>query len=351
MKIPRHLMSAAALALIIATPPAVAANKAKFSDYEHGKPVAYLPCGSGKLAKRTAVLMGGGIDVKDALSWMIVKMTQCGDGTTGKPGNFLVIRAGGNPSYDSFIYKLGTLASVQTIVIPNPEAANDPAVIPYIRNAGAIWLTGGDQGDYYNFWKGSKLVEAINSQVNSYGIPIGGTSAGMMILSHIAYIAYPNTISSAAALADPYTAGSVTLKNDFWPTRTPFPPLLTTVTDSHFDTRDRMGRLITFMARTRLDGLIGNDLPKAIGVDQETALLISSSWGSRDYAWEIVANPGSGGAAYLLSASNNSTLIAAPGTPLTYTNIRVQKLTADSLLDYRIDVQGGAISSSIGSIY
>lgn len=345
------LIAAAALALALAAPPLAAANKAKFSDYQHGKPVDYLPCATAKLAKRTAVLMGGGIDVKEALSWMIAKMSQCGDGSAGKPGNFLVIRAGGNPSYDSFIYKLGPLAAVQTIVIPNFESADDPAVVPYIKNAGAIWLTGGDQGDYYNFWKGSKLVEAINSQVNSYGIPIGGTSAGMMILSQIAYIADPETITSAQALQDPYTAGAVTLKNDFWPTRTPFPPLMSTVTDSHFDTRDRMGRLITFLARTKVDGLIGNDPPKALGVDQEAALLMESGWGSKDFTWRMVANPGSGGAAYLLSPASNSTLVVAPGTPLTFTKIRVQKFTADDYQEYGISVDNGSISSNSGSIY
>ncbi|SFU77374.1 hypothetical protein SAMN05216417_12928, partial [Nitrosospira multiformis] len=35
--------------------------------------------------------MGGGDDVKEAFSWMIAKMTQCGDGSTGRPGNFVVI--------------------------------------------------------------------------------------------------------------------------------------------------------------------------------------------------------------------------------------------------------------------
>jgi cyanophycinase-like exopeptidase len=106
--------------------------------------------------------MGGGLDVKDAYSWMIDKMTQCknagGNPIRGNPGNFVVIRAGGNPSYDSFIYKLGPVASVQTVVIPNRESAGtnpnaplDDAVEAMIKKAGAIFLTGGDQGDYYYF--------------------------------------------------------------------------------------------------------------------------------------------------------------------------------------------------------
>src|SRR3982750_734925 len=159
--------------------PVEAANKSRLGIYQHGKPVDFLPCGAIALGTRTAVLMGGGIDVKDAYSWMIARMTKCSDGSTGRLGNFVVVRAGGNPSYDSYITKLGPVASVVTLVVPTIESANDPALEPYIRNAGAIWLTGGDQGDYYNFWKGSLLERLISEQVRNLKMPIGGTSAGM----------------------------------------------------------------------------------------------------------------------------------------------------------------------------
>lgn len=180
--IARELLASGIIVVFFAAfiAPAEAANKSKLGIYQHGKPVGYLPCDTIPLPKRTAVLMGGGLDVKDAYTWMITNMAQCRDGHAGKPGNFVVIRAGGNPAYDSFIFKLGPVASVQTLVVPTIESANDPALEPYIRNAGAIWLTGGDQGDYYNFWKGTLLERLVSEQVDNYGIPIGGTSAGMM---------------------------------------------------------------------------------------------------------------------------------------------------------------------------
>ena len=262
--------------LVVGIEPVEAASKSQLSIYQHGKPVDYLPCGGIPLNTRTAVLMGGGIDVKDAYSWMIAKMNRCGDGSAGRLGNFVVVRAGGNPSYDSYIYKLGPVASVVTLVVPNIETANDPALEPYIRNAGAIWLTGGDQGDYYNFWKGSLLERLLSEQVENFKIPIGGTSAGMMILSEFVYIADPCTITSSEALADPYSE-CVALRRDFWSDRTPFPPLLSTVTDSHFDIRDRMGRLITFLARVISDKWTSTSSARAIGVDQETAFLMEQS--------------------------------------------------------------------------
>ena len=366
----RGLVASALVGALLATgaAPVLAANKSKLTIYQHGKPIDAPPCAAN--ATRTAVLMGGGVDVKEADSWMISKMVLC----DGRHGNFVVIRAGGNPSYDSFIYKLGQVASVQTVVVPTADAANnpDPALISLIRNASAIWLTGGDQGDYYNFWKGSLLERLVSEQVRTYSIPVGGTSAGMMILSEFNYIAYPNTINSFDALHDPYKTDSVTLKKDFWDNgtpfspeyywnnRTPFPPLLNTVTDSHFDTRDRMGRLVTFLARVVRDGWTDTTAARAIGVDQETALLMeydASADPAADaarYTARVVANPGVSGAAYVLSVGAGNNRVVEPGVPLTFTNVSVQKFpSTGGEREYFINVDQGDISSTNddGSLY
>jgi len=191
--------------------------------------------------------------------------------------------------------------------------------------------------------------------VDKFGIPIGGTSAGMMILSQFNYIAYPNTIVSQDALNDPFKPGAVTLKRDFWTNQTPFLPLLSTVTDSHFDARDRMGRLVTFLARVIGDGWAGTKAARAIGVDQESALLMeydaqSSKTGA--YTVRTVANPGVDGAGYFLNAGSGGDLIVTPGSPLTFTKVQVQKLPATGTpSSYEINVLRGAISSSSGSLY
>lgn len=351
----RAVLLATALLSAGLVTPALAANKARLSTYDHGKPVDYLPCGAYALPTRAAVLMGGGLDVKEAFRWMIERMADCGSGLTGRPGNLLVIRAGGNPAYDSFIYKLGKLAAVQTVVVPTVDAANSTELEGYIRKAGAIWFTGGDQGDYYNFWKGTLLERVLSDHVRTYGIPVGGTSAGMMILSQYAYIAYPSTITSAEALADPFKPDAVTIKRDFWTYGTPFEPLSGTVTDSHFDARDRMGRLLTFLARVIGDGWSSAATARAIGVDQETALLMSTTPGSAgapSVTLRTVANPGVDGAAYLLRAASNSSLVLAPGLPLTFTRVQVRKLPAISAPStYELNVDGGQLSSSTGSTY
>jgi cyanophycinase len=325
---------------------------------QHGKPVDCLPCGTLPLSTRTAVLRGGGGAVKDAFSWMIARMTQCSDGCTGKLGNFVVIGNSVNSSYESYIIsKLGPVASVVTLVVPTIETANNPALEPYIRNAGAIWLTGGDQGRYYHLWKGSLLEQLISEQVRNFKIPIGGTSAGMMILSEFAYIADPRTITSPEALVSPCSQCTA-LKRDFWSVRAPFPSLLSTVTDSHFNARDRMGRLITFLGHAINSQWTGTAIAQAIGVDEETALLMEnddntdpSSQGD-NYSYKVIANTGVSGSVYILNADSQSQLNLEPDQPLTFTNVKVRKIeAAGNESNYIIDVKEGDLTSSAGTVY
>lgn len=310
----------AAISLVIFSGPAAAASKQKLSTYQNGKPVIGLPCDT--LPSQSGVLMGGGKDVKEAFTWMIDQSRRCANPT---PGNFVVIRFSGNPSYDSFIAKLGPVASVQTVVVPTADAANSEELDAYIQNASAIWFTGGDQGDYYNFWRGTRLVDLIRKQIDAHQIPIGGTSAGMMILSGFNYIAYPNGVTSVQALATPYLEGAMTIKGDFWnslahgwawPKATPINGLDYFVSDSHFGARDRMGRLLTFLARLSAAdaGSYGLNVPdwsspRAIGVDQETAMLIDATTTSgvlTSLKGTTITNPAVDGHSYVLAPATQA---------------------------------------------
>ena len=306
--------------------------------------------------------MGGGTDVKEAYAWMIGKTNQC---NSPKLGNFVVIRVRGNPDYDRFIFKLGPVASVQTLVVPTRETADDPALDAYIQNAAAIWITGGDQGDYYDTWKGTRLERLVHEQVKTHSIPVGGTSAGMMILSEFNYLASPYATTSSLALADPYRTGYMTLAQDFWNDglreTTVYPGLISTITDSHFDTRDRMGRLATFLARVIKDRWTAQDDARAIGVDQETALLMEYEQ-VKNYAYlttSVVANPGITGSVYFLTPSKDSRLNVAPNTPLTFTKIQVKKISANvpsgtpTSSNYLLNINAGMMLSdgNSGSVY
>jgi cyanophycinase-like exopeptidase len=187
------------------------------------------------------VLMGGGTDVDAAFAWMCQRSGN---------GDFLVIRATGTDAYNPYIQQLCPAEnSVATLIIPNRTAASDPVVIATIQNAEALWIAGGDQSNYINFWKGTPVETALQGLI-ARSVPIGGTSAGMNVLSQFIYSALASKgVTSTQALADPFTR-YLTLDRDFVSIST----VAGLIGDPHFVTRDRMGRDLAFFCRINLNG-------------------------------------------------------------------------------------------------
>ena len=175
-----------------------------------GKKYSYFRVGNASdVTKSTTpgtVLMGGGTDVDAAFQWMC----QLSNG-----GDFLVIRATGTDAYNPYIQQLcPNENSVATLIIPTLAAANDPFVIGTIQPAEAIWIAGGDQSDYINYWTGTPVPAALDSAITQ-GVPIGGTSAGMNVLSQFVYTALASQgATSSQSLADPYNK-YITLDRNF----------------------------------------------------------------------------------------------------------------------------------------
>jgi cyanophycinase len=282
------------------------------------------------------VLMGGGTDVDAAFQWMINK---------SGGGDFVVIRATGTDAYNPYIYALGTVNSVETLIIPSVTAANDPFVINKIRNAEALWIAGGDQSDYTTFWKGTPVADAINYVGNTKHAPVGGTSAGLAVLGQFIYTGASGSVTSSQALANPYHR-YVTLDRDF----VTIANLGGVITDSHFVTRDRFGRLVAFIGRIIKDGWASS--AHGIGIDEATAILVESNGSA--------TRVGSGAAYFLTSAGVPATCVS--GTPLTYTGLAVYKVSGAATFNlatwagaggtaYTVSANAGALSSSNGSIY
>src|SRR5204862_1111143 len=159
------------LFVLFITLPALAAKQ--YSYFRVGNPNDVTPS-----TTPGTVLMGGGTDVDAAFQWMC--------GRSGN-GDFLVIRATGTDAYNPYIQQLcPNENSVATLIIPNRTAASDPFVVSTIQNAEALWIAGGDQSNYINFWKGTPVQDSLNTLI-SRRVPIGGTSAGMNVLTQVLY--------------------------------------------------------------------------------------------------------------------------------------------------------------------
>jgi cyanophycinase-like exopeptidase len=202
-------------------------------------------------------LIGGGGMVDGAFKWMIER---------SGGGDVVVIRASGDYLYNDDIAKLGTVNSIETLLIDSREVANNEKVAQTIRNAEMLFITGGDQSNYMRFWRNTKTSEAINYLLNKKKIPVGGTSAGCAILSGFYYSGEIGSATSAVGM-EPYDEQVKLYNNDFLQ-----PPFLKNViTDQHYVARNRQGRHMTFMSRIITDWKI---FPKGIAPDERTAVCI-----------------------------------------------------------------------------
>ncbi|WP_119155296.1 cyanophycinase [Caldimonas tepidiphila] len=260
-------------------------------------------------AAPASVLMGGGKDVADALKWMIGK---------GGGGDFVVLRASGTDGYNSYIYKMGGLDSVETLVVRTREAAGDAFVLDRVRKAEAVFIAGGDQSDYIRLWKGTPLASALQDLV-ARNVPIGGTSAGLAVLGEFDFSGANGTVLSSEVLANPYDP-LVTLDRGFLAAH----GLGGVIADSHFAARDRMGRLLGFVARLVKDRWVRTDAARGIGVDSETALLIDNG---------VATRVGKGSAYFLRPAL--APQVCELGKPLTFRNVQVERLSAGGSFDLR----------------
>jgi beta-aspartyl-peptidase (threonine type) len=192
-------------------------------------------------------------------------------------------------------YANGKSRSVTSLNITTREQANDPRITKIVNGADAIWFGGGAQSFYQSVWQGTSLFGALG-RAAANNVAIGGTSAGMAILGQAAYVDLPwDSVKSRFATQNPLDPR---VNIAYQGCQLPFAalsagtnaPLHNLVTDTHFSSRNRMGRLVAFAARSYTSGL---------GIDEETAVLmerVGNAW-----KWSVFGS----GSAYLVTPSSN----------------------------------------------
>ena len=208
-------------------------------------------------------MMGGATEHDEAMKWFL---------TRAYGGDVLVIRASGSDGYNDYMYSsLGiNVNSVETIVFNDPSAAFDPYVQDRISKAEAVWMAGGDQWDYVSYWRNTPIDSLINDGIANRGMTIGGTSAGMAVQGQYYFSAENGTVTSTAALQDPFDTNITVdsacfIKNNY---------LQDVITDSHYDDPDRKGRHVVFMAHILQNYGIN---AKGIACNEYTAVCIDEN--------------------------------------------------------------------------
>lgn len=289
------------------------------------------------------VLQGGGTAVDQNFVAM---------GANMGGGDFVVLQAKfGDDSWNDYIFALCGCDSVETIVFKNGQAAYDSDVNNIIRNAEALFITGGDQSRYVEWWKNTPLEDSINF-VASKPAPIGGTSAGMAVMAEFSYSATgQGSLSSSEGLQDPFHR-DLTLERDFLA----LPQLEGEITDTHFIERDRMGRTMAFLARLVRDGWTSE--ARGVAADRETSLHVDPATGLA----EVFTTPDHPTPFVYFLRTPGQPEVCEPGTPLTYRNVSVYRIGPGGSFDlglwqgsggisYTVTAENGVLSSSRGDIY
>jgi cyanophycinase-like exopeptidase len=212
-----------------------------------------------------------------------------------------------------------------------------------------------------NYWQGTPVQQAIADDV-ARGVPLGGTSAGTDVIGQFIFSAEGKSITSSEALKNPFDP-SVTLDQNFVDPGA-VPSLNNTILDTHFVTRDRMGRLATFLARIDTNGWSPDRMPRGIGINEQTALEVTPNGQAA-----VVANPSNTQPFAYFLLTPGLPQVCQKGVPLTYSPISVARVAAGAGFNlntwkpssrnpglysqYAIGADNGALSSTQagGAIY
>jgi cyanophycinase len=152
--------------------------------------------------------------------------------------------------YRKVFKKLGA-EDVHAIDVSNRKDVLDEKALQLLKQATALFFTGGDQIHVTSLLGGTQMQELIYKRFRE-GLVIGGTSAGAAMMSN-------SMIIRGDSNCNPRLGGTeIGPGMDFLPG---------TMIDTHFSQRGRMGRLLTAVAHYPQD--IG------FGIDENTALVVS----------------------------------------------------------------------------
>ncbi len=159
-------------------------------------------------------------------------------------------------------FKEAGAAEVRSLYV-NGSNARAEDVAAALRGAHIVWMRGGSQSRYCEFWKGTPVEQGIRAVFDRGGV-VGGTSAGCAVLGEVIYDAAGGSCDAGTALRDAH-AKEISFTTGFLGLT---PGVLF---DTHFTERARIARLAVFLGRIRQD--LGRDV-LGIGMDTRTALCI-----------------------------------------------------------------------------
>ncbi len=264
------------------------------------------------------VLAGGGSegDDEDATAWsagLYAALLEGGDVTGDGRVRVAVLSASDETAWiPTYFTWLGASEAFNQRVA-SAAAANDPALVTTFADVDAVFIKGGDQGEYYDAWNESVLETQVRA-VRARGGGVGGTSAGAMSLSAYAlagsadYVSADVLSDACTSYLDDVSDGGTSLHDDFLG----FVP--GALVDTHFSARGRLGRLAGALAKAIAEGAPADLL--GVGIDEQTGLVVRGS---------DVEVRGVGSVVFLQPGDEPAVRI--PGEPLIWAGLGLDRLT------------------------
>jgi len=225
--------------------------------------------------ERALMLVGGGEAntpaEEPATRWLLNK---------GGGGDLLVLRSGGTGSQAAWLCDTfqsgGELSSAYEASVDSRADASSTQLLDLVAAAEIIFIAGGDQNKYEDFWKGTPLADALNLHLQTK--PIAGTSAGMAILGASYYAPSGTAVIGSEILNDPYHANTRDIfHGDF--IQHPFmaDTILETHLDRKIDRETRHSRIFGLLARSWADNNY-TQTKYAIALDEGTFFAVGDDW-------------------------------------------------------------------------
>lgn len=155
------------------------------------------------------------------------------------------------PLYENIFRSFG--AHAETVWVDQRSDGEDPQKLAQVKNATAIFFTGGAQGRIVTLIGGTPMAQAVR-RAHRAGVVVAGTSAGASVICD-------HMIAQGRKAYAPRRA-NITMAPGLGLTKR-------LVIDQHFAQRHRIGRLLTAVALNPF--LIG------VGIDEDTAIVLEPS--------------------------------------------------------------------------
>lgn len=263
-----------------------------------------------------ALLMGGGSDVDTAFSQRVA--THIGTNT-----DVVVLRTSGSDGYNTYLQGLMNADSVNTLMIDTRSKADSDYVDWAIRSAEFVFVAGGDQSDYLNQWAGTKVQLALQHVFDKGGV-IGGTSAGMALMASSIYD--PDGLLGAISeeVVTDFCHDTLNFAGGLFS----IPALNSTLTDTHFTERDRMGRALVSLSQHSTSH-------RVIAADENASLFVTSNGSA--------VTDGSGSVYVFRETSSTQRQTLSCNTPVQYTDVQRIKLTNGQSINLNTFIHNGTV--------